>query len=123
MNNFNGESVRRGLVSGLVATLALAFLLRVMQVTGLMRQIDLVGILGRALGLHSVGAAWTAHCIIGVLCWGPLFALADRKMYFAHGLNGALFASVIWFGVMLTVMPLAGAGVFGLKLGLATPTL
>jgi hypothetical protein len=52
-----------------------------------------------------------------------LFAWADRKMFFAHWVNGLLFASFVWLGVMLVIMPLAGEGAFGLKLGIATPTL
>jgi hypothetical protein len=119
----NVESLRRGLGAGLVATVALAIVLVMMQAIGLMPQVDLVDILARALGLRSVAAGWSAHVIVGVFCWGPLFLWADRKMYFAPWLNGLLFASVVWLGVMLTIMPLAGAGAFGLKLGLATPTL
>jgi hypothetical protein len=123
MTSLYAGSLRRGLAAGLVATLALASVLVAMAASGLMPQVDLVSILARALGLDSVAAGWTAHFIVGVLFWGLLFAWADHKMPFAHWINGLLFASVVWLGVMLTIMPMAGAGAFGLRLGLATPTL
>jgi hypothetical protein len=123
MKSSNVDSIRRGLEAGLVATVALAIVLVMKQAIGLMPQVDLVSILARALGFGSLAAGWTAHFVVGVLFWGPLFVWADRHMFFAHWINGLLFASVVWLGVMLMIMPLAGEGAFGLKLGIATPTL
>jgi hypothetical protein len=123
VKSLNVDSVRRGLGAGLVATVALAIVLVAKQAIGLMPQVDLVSILARALGFHSLVAGWTAHFIVGVLFWGPLFVWADRRMFFAHWINGLLFASVVWLGVMLVIMPLAGEGAFGLRLGIVTPTL
>src|ERR1700679_1669007 len=110
MKRANVDFVRRGLVAGLVATAALAIVLVLKQVVGLMPQVDLVNILARALGFQSLAAGWAAHFIVGVLFWGPLFVWADRKMFFAHWVNGLMFASVVWLGVMLIIMPLAGEG-------------
>jgi hypothetical protein len=123
MNSSKVDSLGRGLGAGLVATVALAIMLVAKQAIGLMPQLDLVSILARALGFQSLAAGWTAHFVVGVLLWGPLFVWADRKMFFAHWINGLLFASVVWLGVMLVIMPLAGEGMFGLGLGIATPTL
>ena len=123
MNSSKVDSVGRGLGAGLVATAVLAILLVVKQAIGLMPQLDLVSILGRAIGFQSPAAGWTAHVVVGVLFWGPLFVWADRKMFFAHWVNGLLFASVVWLGVMLVIMPIAGEGVFGLRIGIVTPTI
>ena len=123
MNNSRVDLLVRGLAAGLVASIALAIVLVLKQVIGLMPQLDLVSILARALGFRSLAAGWAAHCVVGVLLWGSLFVWADRRMFFAHWINGLLFASVVWLGVMLVIMPLAGEGVFGLRLGIVTPTL
>ncbi len=123
MNNSKVNSLGRGLGAGLVATIALAIVLLAKQAIGLMPQLDLVSILARAIGSQAPAAGWTAHFFVGVLIWGPLFVWADRKMFFPHWINGLMFASVVWLGVMLLVMPLAGEGAFGLGLGMATPTL
>ena len=122
MRTSNIDSIGRGFEAGLVATMALAVVLMLKQAIGLVPQLDLVSILARALGFHSMAAGWLAHFTVGVLFWGPLFVWADRRMFFAHWVNGLLFASVVWFGVMLVIMPMAGEGVFGLGLGIATPT-
>jgi hypothetical protein len=123
MTSSKVDALERGLVAGLVATVALAIVLVVKQAIGLVPQLDLVSILARALGFRSHAVGWVAHFVVGVLFWGPLFVWADRKMFFAHWINGLLFGSAVWLGVMLVIMPLAGEGVFGLGLGLATPTL
>jgi hypothetical protein len=123
MNISKIDSIGRGLEAGLVATGALAIVLVVKQAVGLMPQLDLVSILARALGFRSLTAGWAAHFVVGVLLWGPLFVWADRKMFFTHWINGLLFASIVWVGVMLVIMPMAGEGVFGLGMGIATPTL
>jgi hypothetical protein len=88
-----------------------------------MSHIDLVAILSHALGSRSLALGWIAHFFVGVLLWGPLFVWADRRTSFPPWVNGLAFGSVIWLGVMLIIMPLAGAGAFGLSLGVATPTL
>ena len=73
----NVDSLRRGLGAGLVATVALAIMLVAKQAIGLMPQVDLVSILARALGFQSLAAGWTAHFIVGVLLWGPLFVCSS----------------------------------------------
>ena len=123
MTSSKVDSIERGLAAGLVATVALAIVLALKQVVGLMPQLDLVRILAQALGFQSLAVGWTAHFVVGVLFWGPLFVWADRKMFFPHWINGLLFGSAVWLGVMLVIMPLAGKGAFGLGLGIATPTL
>jgi hypothetical protein len=93
------------------------------QALGFMPNVNLVMELANALGYHSATAGWIAHFIIGVLAWGLLFSWLDRYMRFAHWVNGLFFASVVWLGVMLIVLPAAGRGLFGVRgLELGTPT-
>ena len=123
MNNPKVDSTARGVCAGLVATCSLAAVLIVTRAVGVMSHIDLVAILAHALGSHSLAVGWSAHFFVGTLLWGPLFAWADRRSRYTHWVNGLAFGSVVWLGVMLVIMPLAGAGLFGLALGVATPTL
>jgi hypothetical protein len=101
----------------------LSLVLLLKQAVGLVPQLDLVMLLARALGYQTPAAAWAAHCVIGVIVWGTVFPWFDRKTFFSHWINGIFFASVVWLGVMLVIMPLAGMGLFGLAIGIATPTL
>lgn len=122
MGNSKVDSLARGLVAGLAATFVLSLLILLKQALGLMPGLNLVMILAHALGYSSSAAGWLAHYIIGVLLWGSLYAWWDGKLPFQHLFNGLLFASIIWWGVMLIIMPLAGEGLFGMRLGVAAPT-
>jgi hypothetical protein len=122
MTTSKSDALLRGLIAGLAATLVLSLLLLVKQGIGLTPDLNLVLILAHALGYQSSYAGWAAHYLVGVLLWGALFPWFDRALPFQHWFNGLMFASAVWWGVMLIIMPVAGAGLFGLKLGIATPT-
>ena len=123
MRSSTSDALARGLIAGLAATFALSVLLLLKQAIGLMPDLNLVMILAHALGYSSPYAGWTAHYFIGVLLWGPLFAWIDNKLpFFQHWFKGLMFASAVWWGVMLIIMPVAGEELFGLRLGIATPT-
>jgi hypothetical protein len=123
MSRVTVRLIERGLVAGLVATTVLSVAMLLLQMIGVMPQVDLVALLARALGDRSQTTGWLANYFVGVLLWGPIFVWVDRKMFFPHIVNGLLFSGVVWLGVMLIIMPLAGAGLFGLNLGIVTPTL
>jgi hypothetical protein len=116
-------SLGRGLGAGLIATIVLSIFMIVMPAIGLLPGLNLVMVLSHALGAQSAVAGWIAHYVVGVLLWGALFAWLDGKMFFPHWFNGLLFASVVWLGVMLVIMPIAGEGVFGSRIGIVTPAI
>ena len=58
----------KGMVAGLVATLALSGLMVLNSATDLMPQIHIIRWL-TALGTLSVPAAWMDHFIVGVIVW------------------------------------------------------
>jgi hypothetical protein len=123
MSNKTIGSLGRGFGAGLVATIVLSIFMVVMPAIGLLPGLNLVAVLSHALGAQSAVAGWIAHYVVGVLLWGALFAWLDGKMFFPHWINGLLFASVVWLGVMLVIMPIAGEGVFGWRIGIVTPTI
>jgi hypothetical protein len=106
----------KGMIAGLVATLVLSALMVLNNTMNLMPQIHLIGWL-TSLGTLSRPAAWMDHFIIGVVVWGLLFAvydgLATRP---SPWLKGIIFGVFAWLIMMLTFLPLAGAGFFGAKI-------
>jgi len=116
-------SLGRGFGAGLIATIVLSIFMIVMPAVGLLPGLNLVTVLSHAFGTQSSLVGWVAHYVVGVLLWGALFAWLDAKMFFPHWINGLLFASVVWLGVMLVIMPIAGEGVFGSRIGILTPTI
>jgi hypothetical protein len=106
----------KGMIAGLVATLVLTALMVLNSTMNLMPQIHLIGWL-TSLGTLSRPAAWMDHFIIGVVVWGLLFAvydgLATRP---SPWLKGIIFGVFAWLIMMVTFLPLAGAGFFGAKI-------
>src|SRR5215204_6874101 len=112
----------KGVIAGFIATLVLSALMILNSTIGLMPQIDIVRLL-TTLGTLTTASAWMDHFIVGVVVWGLLFAAIDattaRKAFWMKGMIFGVFA---WLMMMVTFMPLAGAGFFGAKIGI-TPVL
>jgi hypothetical protein len=114
--------VGRGLVAGLGATIVLSLVIVLKQALGVLPQLSTISVLAQMLGYQSLAVGWILHFFVGVILWGPLYAWIDPKSTFPHWFNGIMFASCVWLGLMLIIMPAVGAGLFGLQLGLVTPT-
>jgi hypothetical protein len=61
------------------------------------------------------------HFFIGTIIWGILFALVEPGLPGGYWLRGVLFSIGAWLLMMLIPMPMAGAGLFGLNLGIGAP--
>jgi len=114
------SSALKGMTAGLVATLVLCGLMVLNGIIGFAPEVNLIGLLVK-LGTLSTPAAWMDHFIVGVVVWGLLFAaydgLATRPDYW---LKGIIFGGFAWLVMLVTFLPLAGAGFLGAKLGTAT---
>jgi len=110
--------IGRGIVAGLAATVVLSLLMIMKQAMGLMPQLNSVAMLTQMMGAQTPLVGWLAHFVIGVVVWGMVFAWIDSRLSYAHWINGVIFATGAWLIMMIAIMPLAGAGLFGLNLGL-----
>jgi hypothetical protein len=100
--------------------LSLVILLK--QALGILPQLSTISVLAQLIGYKSLAVGWVVHFFVGVILWGPLYAWIDPKSAYPHWFIGMMFASGLWLGVMLIIMPAVGAGLFGLELGLLAPT-
>lgn len=127
MSNRILEHIFKGIVAGLAATLVL-WVLKLTR--GAVPQLETITFLDHvadalasASGLPAVPAAgWLWHLVIGTLWWGALFGimvpvLPGRREW----VKGTAFGAIAAFLVMVMVMPLAGAGYFGMDLTLLEP--
>jgi hypothetical protein len=114
--------ISRGLAAGLVATIVLSLVIVLKQSLGILPQLSTILVLAQMLGYQSLAVGWLVHFIVGVFLWGPLYAWIDPKSGYPHWFIGMMFATCVWLGVMLIIMPAVGAGIFGLELGIVTPT-
>jgi hypothetical protein len=107
----------KGMIAGLIATLVLTVLMVINNAIGLMPGIDLIRLLVK-LGTLTTPAAWMDHFIVGVVVWGLLFAAYDGLATSpAPWLKGIVFGIFAWLVMMVTFLPLAGAGFFGARIG------
>jgi len=117
----------RSIVAGFVATLALSILMIIKGTLGMLPQMNVIRMLAGMAHAHlelppSPGIGWIAHFLIGTLLWGIGFALLYKvlpgRAAVAKGLS---FSVLAWLLMMLIPLPMAGAGLFGLKLGPMVP--
>lgn len=62
------------------------------------------------------------HFFIVTVLWGVLFAWLDPFLPGQHWFRGAIFATGAWLVMMIVMMPMAGAGLFGVHPGMMAPS-
>jgi len=117
------NNIGKGVIAGFVATTVLSMLMLMKSAMGLMPELDVVAMLGSMTGTGPA-MGWIAHFVIGSVVWGGLFAvLAPSLPGGSLWLKGIVFGIGAWLLMMVAVMPMAGAGLFGMGLGMAAPVM
>lgn len=117
----------KGMTSGFIATAAMSVLMVMKSMMGVMPNMDaiqmLTGMAHSIMGTPETSiVGWLMHFMIGTLAWGTLFAmLFDRIPGKSAVAKGLVFGTGAWLMMMIAVMPMAGAGLFGLRLGIGAP--
>jgi hypothetical protein len=115
------NNVSKGMVAGLAATVVLSMIMLMKGMMGLMPELNVIGMLAGMMK-SSAMMAWVAHFMIGAIVWGVLFAVLHEKLPGNSSLiKGIVFGIGAWVLMMIAVMPMAGAGMFGMKLGMMAP--
>lgn len=115
--------IGKGFQAGLVATVVLSILMVMKSMMGLMPELDLPKMIAGMMGApDSPIIGWIVHFMIGILGYGFAMAFVAKSMtgksFVAQGL---LIAFVGWLIMMVALMPMAGAGMFGMKMGIMAP--
>jgi len=112
--------VQKGMAAGLAAAAVIAAILLLTAELGVMRELDFVARISTATGT-VFAAAWALHFVVGAAI-GGLFAWLDPDL---PGDNlrqrGIILAAAAWLLMMFFVMPLTGAGILGLYVGILLP--
>ncbi len=117
------NDITRGVVAGLAATVALSAIMLAKGMMGLMPELNVIAMLA---GMMKSGPmmAWVAHFMIGALVWGISYAVLNGSIPGGSNvMKGVVFSLGAWVIMMIAVMPMAGAGVFGMKLGMMAPVM
>jgi len=119
----------KSMIAGFVATVVLSVLMVIKMKMGVMPELNAIKMMTTMahgmLGTPAVPiVGWIMHFMIGTVVWGVLFALIGKSLpgsgYVSKGLT---FGVLAWVLMMVMVMPMAGAGFFGLSLGMMAPVM
>ena len=117
MSNLNHMDFGKALVAGFIATVVLSALILLKQASGVLPQLDLIGMITQTLGAKNVAVGWAMHFFVGTILWGLLFAWLDPSLPGPHWFRGGIFAMGAWLIVVIFVMPIVGMKLFGLQMG------
>ncbi len=110
-------NLKAGIISGFIATVVLSIVMILKAKMGVMPELNAIKMLANMMHAPLV-MGWVAHFMIGSLVWGILFALMVKQLQ-GSVINSAMVFSIgAWLLMMIGPMPMAGAGLFGLKLGI-----
>ncbi len=122
-------NISKSILAGFVATIVLSALMVMKMKMGLMPELNAIKMMTTmAHGMMGTPAnplvGWVMHFMIGSVLWGTSFALFGESLPGSGYVTKALFFSVLaWLLMMIMVMPMAGAGFFGLSLGMMAPVM
>jgi len=106
----------KGMLAGLVATVVLSVLMVMKGKMGLMPDVNVIAMLAGKMG-GSIAMGWAAHFMIGVIGYGLVYALIFSELPFGnHTTRGIAMGITGWLVMMVAVMPMMGAGLFGLSM-------
>jgi len=116
-------NVVKSIAAGFGATLILSLIMIAKSVLGVMPAMNAIALLMH-LSHNLIGTpsspivGWILHFFIGSVLWGVLFGLLQSVLPGDRPVARALWFSVVaWLAMMVIVMPLAGQGLFALKIG------
>ena len=121
MLNLTVSNIGKGLVAGFTATVLLSLLMVMKQMIGLMPELDVIAMLSKMMGNSGPVMAWIAHFMIGTVVLGILYVWTSPSLPGPSWFRGAAFATGAWLVMMIVIMPMAGAGLFGNSLGMMAP--
>ncbi|MBU6445667.1 MAG: hypothetical protein KGR48_17330 [Alphaproteobacteria bacterium] len=114
----------KGIFAGFIATIVLSLLMIMKAMMGMMPNLNVIAMLTHMSGASSPLVGWVMHFMIGSVVWGGLFALLyDRIPGGSALMKGIVFGVGAWLLMMVMVMPMAGAGLFGMNFGMAAPVM
>jgi hypothetical protein len=112
----------KAMLAGFVATVVMSVLMVMKAVMGVMPGLDIAAMLAKMMGAPDTPImGWIGHFMIGTVGYGIVFALLAGKLPGSLTVQGIFVGMLGWLAMMIMVMPMAGAGLFGLNFGILAP--
>ena len=125
--SFNLSVIIKGIIAGLIGTLVLTGLMMAKKSMGVMPSLDPVHMLSSMVAEKmsmeiNLTIGWILHFIIGSVAWGVAFAVFNGLLPSrSQVIKGITLGLAAWLLMMIGPMPMSGAGLFGLSLGIMAP--
>ncbi len=113
-------NIKAGVISGFIATVVLSIVMVMKAKMGVMPELNAIKMLAGMMGAPLI-MGWVAHFMIGTVVWGVLFAALVNKLPGGIMASAISFSVLAWIMMMIGPMPMAGAGLFGMNLGMMAP--
>lgn len=111
-------SIKNGLIAGFVGSAVLAVIFIMKGMIGMAPEMNTIAMLSHMMKM-PMAMGWVAHFAIGTIAWGGIFAVANSIIPGKTQVGkGIVLGIAAWLMMMIVVMPMAGAGLFGLKFGM-----
>jgi len=117
------KDLLKGMLAGLAATVVLSLLMVLKAMIGLTPQLDLPKMLAGMMGSPDMPIiGWIVHFAIGIVVYGAAIAVFDSKLPGTSRVGHGVILGVLgWLIMMVVLMPMAGAGLFGMNMGIMAP--
>jgi MFS-type transporter involved in bile tolerance (Atg22 family) len=117
------RDIPKGMLAGLAATVVLSLLMVMKAMVGLMPPLDIPAMLAGAMGSPDTPLIrWIVHLSIGIVVYGVAIGVLDPKLPgTSHVGHGVMLGVIGWLIMMVVLMPMAGAGLFGMNMGVMAP--
>jgi len=110
------------MLAGFVATAVMSVLMVMKTMMGVMPELDIAAMLAKMMGAPDTPIiGWVGHFMIGTVGYGIVFALLAGRLPGSLVVQGTIVGMLGWLAMMVMVMPMAGAGLFGLNFGIMAP--
>ena len=116
------SSIGKGLLAGFAATVVLSALMVVKAMMGVMPALDLPKMIAGMMGSPDTPLlGWAVHFMIGIVGYGIAIATLGHRLGSSPIVSGIVIAVIGWLIMMLVLMPMAGAGMFAMSMGIMAP--
>lgn len=117
------QNLASAMMAGLIATIVISVLMLLKSALGIMPELSVPAIIAQILGVDDAPLlGWTVHLLVGTVIYAFALTKIDSNFPTEGKIsNGIVTGSIGWIFMMAILMPLAGADVFGIELGIEVP--
>ena len=115
------NKIASGVIAGLVATIVLSTMMIVKGKMGVMPELNIISMLAGMMGASAI-VGWLMHFMVG-LGYGVAFSQINGLLPGNYIVKGIIIGILGWFVMMLMLMPMMGAGIFAMNMGMMAPVM